>query len=98
MGRTAAKVDGNHNEIVDALRATNVSVQSLAEVGDGCPDILCGCGGPGGHNFIIEIKMPGEPLRPRQKKWHADWRGPVHVAFSVEDALQIALRYRQPKR
>jgi hypothetical protein len=92
MGRIAAKVDGNHNEIVDALRATGVGVQSLAEVGDGCPDLLCGVNG---HTFVIEVKMPGEPLRPKQKDWHCRWPGRCHVADSIDSALFIADCYRK---
>jgi hypothetical protein len=94
MGRTAAKIDANQPEIVEALRAVGVSVQSMAEIGGGCPDLLCGVDGPDGCVFIIEIKVPGEGLNPRQKSWHAAWRGPAHVAYSVEQALAITDRYR----
>ena len=91
MGRLAPKIDANQPEIVAALRAVGVSVQSLASVGDGCPDLLCAVNT---MTFIIEVKMPGERLNPRQKSWHRDWRGRAHVAYNVEQALAIAERYR----
>ena len=51
--RRAAKVDANHGEIVEALRAEGASVQSLAGVGAGCPDLAVGLAG---MSFLIEIK------------------------------------------
>lgn len=83
--RRAAKVDANQQEIVEALRAAGVSVQSLAKVGDGCPDLLCGVGGV---NVLLELK-DGSPFTPRQKAWHREWNGKAHVANNVTEALQI---------
>jgi hypothetical protein len=91
MGRVAAKIDANQPEIVEALRAVGISVQSLAEVGSGVPDLLCAVNS---INFIIEVKMPGEHLTPKQKSWHRDWRGRTHVAYNIEQALMIAAVYR----
>ncbi len=34
------RVDDNQREIVKALRAVGACVQSLAEIGQGCPDLL----------------------------------------------------------
>ena len=94
--RRAAKVDANHADIVDALLATGCSVQSLAPVGGGCPDLLVGIGG---WNVLIEVK-DGEKGRftPAQKSWHRDWRGTAHVAMSVEAALEIVGAYRKRER
>lgn len=83
--RRAAKVDGNHTEIVEALRAAGASVQSLAAVHGGCPDLLVGYRGT---NHVIEVKDGGS-FTPMQKAWHRDWQGKAHVANSVEDALLI---------
>jgi hypothetical protein len=88
--RRAAKVDANHAEIVDGLRAMGVSVQSLAAVGDGCPDLLCGFRT---SNVLIEVKVPGEKLNVVQKHWHADWRGTAHVVWSLSDAITVMSRY-----
>lgn len=39
--RRRAKVDSNHAEIVEALRAQGWEVISLAAIGGGVPDLLC---------------------------------------------------------
>lgn len=99
MSRRAAKVDSNHPAVVDALRAFGCSVQSLAEIGNGCPDLLCGVNG---HNFLLEVKdgslVPSARLlTPDQKRWHTDWRGRVHLAETIEQALAIAAHYCKRK-
>lgn len=89
--RRAARLDANHEAVVSALRATGCTVQSLAAVGSGCPDILVG---RGGAVLLMEIKdgakAPSDRrLTPDQVRWHADWRGPpVVVVMSVDDALR----------
>ena len=100
--RRAGKVDANQEAIVAALRASGCAVQSLAGVGAGVPDLLVyrpfngsrngytvdGDGRLSGHYFLIECKA-GSGFTPAQKRWHAAWPGPAHVANSVEDALLI---------
>ena len=87
--RRAAKVDANQAEIVKALRAVGAKVQSLAAVGDGCPDLLVGFRG---LNYLIEIKDGDKPPSKRaltddQVQWHAAWTGQIAVAKSVSEAL-----------
>jgi hypothetical protein len=82
----AAKVDGNHGEIVDALRAMGCSVQSLAKVGNGCPDAIVSWKG---KNVLMEFKQPGEKLNAIQRKWHNEWQGKAHVIYSFQDALMV---------
>jgi hypothetical protein len=95
MTRRDAKVDANQEAIVEALRAIGVSVQSLAKVGEGCPDLLCGVNKV---NFLLEVKDPdssrGIKLLPKQKDWHANWRGRVHLAITPDIAVAIAENYR----
>ena len=88
--RRAAKVDANHSAIVAELRRQGASVQSLAMVGDGCPDLLVGYGGV---NALMEIKDEDQPASKRrlnyqQALWHAYWKGPVLLVESPEDAIQ----------
>lgn len=88
--RRAAKTDENHQDIVRALRKLGASVQSLAAVGQGCPDILVGWRG---MLSLLEIKDGSKPPSARkltddQVRWHAEWRGPVDVVYSVEDAIR----------
>lgn len=88
----AAKIDANQNEIVKALRKIGATVQSLAEVGDGVPDLLVGYQG---FTYLIEVKdgskVPSaRKLTPDQKIWHEKWTGgTLRVANSIEDALNI---------
>ena len=84
--RRAAKIDRNHVEIVVALRGVGASVQDLAAVGKGCPDLLVGYRG---QNYVIEVKTPKGTSTPAQVAWHAEWRGDVRIVRSVDDALKI---------
>jgi len=83
--RRAAKIDANQSAIVEALRARGWGVQSLAAVGNGCPDLLVA---KGERTLVVECKA-GSGFTPRQKAWHRDWPGKAYVANSVEDALLI---------
>jgi len=84
--RRAAKVDGNHSEIVELLRFCGYPVRSLAAVGDGIPDLLVGVL----HvNVLIEVKMPGEPLTEAQRKFWDTWPGLKFIAETRERALRV---------
>lgn len=88
--RAKARVDRNHQEIVKALREVGCSVQSLAAVGKGVPDLLAArCG----TNFLLEVKDGDKPpsgrkLTDDEQQWHHKWKGPVHVVNNVEEALK----------
>jgi len=82
----AAKVDANQAEIVAALRAVGVSVQSLATVGKGCPDLLAA---RGADTWVIEVKGPKGKLTPDQIEFLKNWRGVVHIVRTVDEALSI---------
>lgn len=96
----ASKVDGNQASIVKALRAVGATVQSLAAVGDGVPDLLVGYRR---EVFLLEVKDPTQPksarkLRDSQVEWHSRWRGPpIHVIETIDEALRVigAGRYRR---
>jgi hypothetical protein len=90
--RRAAKVDGNHPEIVEGLRAMGLYVQSLAAVGDGCPDLLIGAGEH--RNVLLEVKVPGKQLNAIQKVWHRDYTGTAHVVWSLADAIEVIRHYK----
>ena len=69
--RRAARVDFNQTEIVEALRKVGVSVQSLASIGKGCPDLLAS---KGDAMWLIEVKGPKGTLTPDQVKFmHGEW-------------------------
>ena len=88
--RRASNVDGNHGEIVAALRAVGCFVQSLAAVGEGCPDLLVI---RAGRLWLLEVKDPRQKpsdrrLRQSQVEWHAKAGGVVHVVLTVDDAFR----------
>ncbi len=87
--RRAARTDGNHAVIVQALEKAYCSVQSLAAIGHGCPDLLVA---RNGRNYLLEIKdgskVPSaRKLTKDQSIWHITWRGQVAIVESVEQAL-----------
>lgn len=91
--RRAAKTDANQAAIVGGLRACGATVQSLAAIGKGCPDILVG---HRGRNFLMEIKdgnkLPSaRKLTPDQIEWHAAWKGVVITVNSVEEAIAVLI-------
>ena len=93
MNPIAARTDANQQEIVDALRSAGASVECLHAAGKGVPDLLvayygrCQCSNS--VTMLMEVKMPDGTLNPRQKKWHAEWRGQVAIVRSVEEALAL---------
>lgn len=85
-----AKVDENHVEIVRGLRAIGATVQSLAALGRGAPDLLVG---KGGANYLLEVKNSDMPpskrrLTEAEAIWHQTWRGSVWIVESLDDALK----------
>ena len=93
--RRAAKIDDNHGAIVSALQAEGLSVQSLAGVGRGVPDLLVGARG---LTYLVEVK-DGEKrpshrsLTPDQKLWIGKWTGsPVVVLLDASKARSWARR------
>jgi len=89
--RRRARIDANHLEIVYALRAAGATVQSLAEIGGGCPDLLVGFAG---KTAVLEVKDSAQPpskrrLTPDQLKWHREWNGgTLAVVCDVESAVR----------
>ena len=81
-----AKIDRNHNEIVNALRGIGASVTSLAGVGNGVPDIIVGYNY---QNYLMEIKGQNGVLTPAQIIWHENWKGTVYVVRTAEEAISI---------
>jgi hypothetical protein len=83
-------VDANQREIVAALRKLGATVQSLADIGKGCPDLLVGYRGV---TVLLEVKDGSKPpsarlLTPDEGAWMAAWRGgPYRVVSSIDEAL-----------
>ena len=83
--RRAAKIDANQTAIVAALRKAGCTVQSLAAVGKGVPDLLVGYQGA---TYLMEVKDGKWSLTPDQITWHGNWRG---GALCVVDSIELAI-------
>jgi hypothetical protein len=71
--RRRAKTDANQSAIVAALRDHGAFVQSLATIGDGCPDLLVGWRG---RIILMELKRNEKALlKPAQHQWATLWNG-----------------------
>jgi hypothetical protein len=85
------RIDANQPLLVKSLRDLGASVQSLADLGKGVPDLLIGFQG---RNYLFEVKDWKQPpskrrLTPDEKTWHELWRGNVYVIETLTDALKI---------
>ena len=87
------KIDDNQKEIVAALREHGAFVQSLADIGKGCPDLLCAYAGSW---FLLEIKDGSKPPSKRrltedeirwQQKALETADGDVFVVKDINEAL-----------
>ena len=70
---------------MEALRAAGASVQTLAAVGRGVPDLLVGYLRT---NHLLEVKGPKGSLTEDQVRWIDGWLGAVHVVRTVDEALR----------
>lgn len=89
--RRAARIDANHTQVVEALRAAGATVHSLAGCGDGMPDLLVGIRN---ETLLFEVKDGAKPksaqkLTPKQETFHGTWRG---GALCIVDGPEAALR------
>jgi Holliday junction resolvase len=89
--RRAAKIDANQVEIVTALRKAGATVQSLAAIGAGCPDLLVGYKGV---NYLMEVKDGSKPpsgrkLTPDQVEWLGKWKGAAVTVTTLDEAIEI---------
>ncbi len=89
--RHRPRIDANQQAIVKALRQAGASVQSLASIGLGVPDLLVGfCG----VNYLVEVKDGSAPpsrrlLTDAELDWQSRWAGQAKTAGSPVEALAI---------
>jgi len=80
--------DANHAAIVATFRVCGCSVLDLANIGDGCPDILIG---RNGVNVLVEIKNGSKPqLTEPEEKFYGDWKGRVEIIRDQHAAANLA--------
>jgi len=96
MTRYAKRVDDNHKEVVEGIRAAlpEATVCDLSGSGKGVPDLLVGYAG---RNFLLEIKDGAKSpsrrdLTDAQKTFHCRWQGQVAIATSAAGAIAAILR------
>lgn len=87
--RRAARTDGNHGEIVTALRRVGCVVLDLSRVGEGCPDLLVRAPGQG-DLLLMEVKAAKGKLNARQREFEAAGWG-VFVVRSIDEALKLVI-------
>lgn len=92
--RRRGRVDANHAAIVKALRQVGASVQSLADIGKGCPDLLVGWRF---RTWLFEVKDGSKPPSARkltadEENWIREWNGGlVFVVESPEQAIHTLM-------
>jgi Holliday junction resolvase len=91
--RRRARTDGNHREIVAALRALGCSVADTSRLGDGFPDLVVAMNKK--STVLVEIKDGAKPPSARQlteaeREFRDAWKGCYRVVESVDDALDLA--------
>ena len=94
MGRRAARVDANQNEIVTMLRKMGYSVAITSDCGKGFPDIVVG---RSGRNYLFEIKDGNKPpsaqkLTDAEQQFADAWKGQYNVITCLDDAIKILMR------
>jgi hypothetical protein len=92
--RRAARVDENQRAIILALLEAGCDVLDLSAVGKGCPDLLVASPAHPHTLRLLEIKNPSKPkadqaLTPAQERFHAAWKGDIHIVRTPAEALAI---------
>ena len=86
----AAKVDTNHAEVRDGLRALGVDVidcHAVAQVVPGFPDLLAWAPKVGWQ--LLEVKACNGRLTPAEAVFVVTHAGPVWIVWSLEEAAGI---------
>jgi hypothetical protein len=87
------RTDANQQLIMDALRLAGATVQTLHTLGRGVPDLLVDYHGT---TCVMEVKVPGKRLNPKQQAWRTTWTGPVYVVTTPIEALGAFRILAQP--
>lgn len=96
--KRAPRLDGNHAEIVQALRSAGIAVKSLAAVGGGLPDLLVAFRET---TCLLEVKDGSKPpseraLTAAEAEFFATWPGKVFVVTSAEEAVRVVVEAARP--
>ena len=94
-GVQRCRLDSNHVAVMRALRNVGMEPLSLANVGDGCPDIVVGFRG---LNVLLEVKDGSKPpserkLTAAEQEFQATWSGQICTVISPEAAVLAVLEH-----
>lgn len=84
------RVDGNHGEVIAALRKAGIGATSTASVGDGFGDVVAGFRGV---NILLEIKDGNKPMTADERKFAETWPGQIATVRNPEEAITAVLAY-----
>lgn len=93
MTAAPKRSDRNQAEIISALREAGCQVIDMHVVGHNFPDLLIVSHGIIG---LIEVKTEDGKLSPGQMKFLREFRGPVTVCRTVDDAIEWAAQLGDP--
>ena len=98
MTRYAKRVDLNHADIRDGLKALGWDVLDLSGVGGGVPD-LCVWLSPGRSLFLevkrADIKKAEQAMTPAQEEWwRFNWRS-TRIVQTLEEAHEQATHAKE---
>ena len=85
----AKKVDNNHGEVRDYLRAVGWGVFDSHDLGRDFADLVCA---RRGFTALVEVKGEKRKLRPGQEQFSRWWPGVYIKAVSGEDAERQLLQ------
>lgn len=83
----AKRVDANHAEIRDGLRAAGYQILDMHEVGKGFPDLLAVT--KRRQIILLEVKTPSGKLNAEEREFHSVFLGACRIVRSLEDALTL---------
>ena len=68
--------------MVAAFEALGCQVHRISDA-DGFPDLVIHT--PRDGYILVEVKDGNEGFTPRQRAWHANWRGPSYLVRKLSD-------------
>jgi len=87
MSKYARKVDSNHAEIRDAMRAYGAYVFDASATGRGFVDLVVGYAG---HTALVEIKSPKGKFTEAQLNFIENWKGGILARIEdVDGAIRL---------
>jgi hypothetical protein len=81
--------DSNHAETRDAFRRLGWVVVDLADVGNGCGDLLCA---RSGETIVVEVKQPGAAFTEAEVWFQGMWPDRYETVRCLADVSRLTER------